>query len=418
MARRSARADADLRRGRRRALLHVAGLAHGSADRARARRCRFTSATSSIRSGSTCACSTATCRSYVSGLFNLVVGAGARVQPHVRDRRGPERRSPRAPSRRRLTPKRIVHVIAAVAFLTAPPIALNVQLGLLPLFWAFTAPLLVADALDVVSGRRPVRPIRLAVLLGARVPLQRLLRGVRWARVRADRRRRRGTPTATGAPSVPSPRRCSSRSSCCCRSSFPASSSTATSRRTASTPSCCPTATSSPPTRCRSSRSRRVRRSCSRGRRSSRRASFGSPTCVTRSRRRSFPASCSSPASWCSSCKRSRRRLPLLSSAAVLFVFGLGPSLKVAGNFVWKHGGRPVSWLPVPAAPRDPGLGRAAGAGAGRVRARRGARRGDRPRAARAAHPLPRRVRGRRGRRGRVAGDEPARARCPRRRST
>ena len=30
------------------------------------------------------------------------------------------------------------------------------QLGLLPLFWAFTAPLLVADALDVVGGRASV----------------------------------------------------------------------------------------------------------------------------------------------------------------------------------------------------------------------------------------------------------------------
>jgi hypothetical protein len=66
---------------------------------------------------------------------------------------------------RRVSPHRIVRVVCAVAFLTAPPIALGVQLGLLPLFWAFTLPLLVADALDVGTGARGVRPLRLAVLL-------------------------------------------------------------------------------------------------------------------------------------------------------------------------------------------------------------------------------------------------------------
>ena len=54
---------------------------------------------------------------------------------------------------RRLSPHRLVHVIAAVAFLTAPPIALNAQVGLLPLFWAFTLPLLLGDAIDVVTGQ-------------------------------------------------------------------------------------------------------------------------------------------------------------------------------------------------------------------------------------------------------------------------
>jgi hypothetical protein len=54
---------------------------------------------------------------------------------------------------------------------------------------------------------------------------------------------------------------------------------------------------------------------------------------------------------------RDRRRLPLLASAGVLFVFGLGPSLKVAGNFVWKHGATPVSWLPYRLLLAVPGLG-------------------------------------------------------------
>ena len=55
--------------------------------------------------------------------------------------------------------------------------------------------------------------------------------------------------------------------------------------------------------------------------------------------------------------KRDRRRLPLWVTAAVLFVFGLGPSLKFAGNFVWKHGAAPVSWLPYRLLLAVPGLG-------------------------------------------------------------
>ena len=54
---------------------------------------------------------------------------------------------------------------------------------------------------------------------------------------------------------------------------------------------------------------------------------------------------------------RERRRLPLWVAAAVLFTFGLGPSLKVAGNFVWKHDGTPVSWLPYRLLLAIPGLG-------------------------------------------------------------
>jgi hypothetical protein len=44
-------------------------------------------------------------------------------------------------------------------------------------------------------------------------------------------------------------------------------------------------------------------------------------------------------------------------SAGVLLVFGLGPSLKVAGNFVWKDGTTPVSWLPYRLLLAVPGLG-------------------------------------------------------------
>jgi hypothetical protein len=101
---------------------------------------------------------------YVSGLFNLLTGpvlaynltfvTGAVLNVLAARSLG-----------RRVSPRRIVRVLAAVAFLTAPPIALGVQLGLLPLFWAFTLPLLVADALDVVTGARGVRRLRLVSLL-------------------------------------------------------------------------------------------------------------------------------------------------------------------------------------------------------------------------------------------------------------
>ncbi|HET9729521.1 MAG TPA: hypothetical protein VFR41_08890 [Acidimicrobiia bacterium] len=67
---------------------------------------------------------------------------------------------------RRLTTNRLVYTIGAIAFITAPPIALNVQQGLMSLFWVFPIPLLVAEALDVARGRT-VQPIRLAPLLFA-----------------------------------------------------------------------------------------------------------------------------------------------------------------------------------------------------------------------------------------------------------
>ena len=66
---------------------------------------------------------------------------------------------------RRLSRHRVVHVVTAVAFLTAAPIALNPQVGLLPLFWAFTVPILIGDALDVVAERQRVKPVRLTLLL-------------------------------------------------------------------------------------------------------------------------------------------------------------------------------------------------------------------------------------------------------------
>jgi hypothetical protein len=292
---------------------------------------------------------------YVSGLFNLVVGPVLAF--NLTFVTGAVLNIGAARSlARRLTPERIVHVIAAVAFLTAPPIALNVQLGLLPLFWAFTAPLLVGDALDVVSGRRPVRPVRLAALLalaylcsvyfvvfgglayGLIVGVD-VVRRRNWRvfgqvaaavlvavvvllpfivpRIQFDRNESaHGVDTELLSDS----------------NFFSADAVSVIAQPTRST------------------------------------FLFPRPTFVEKSIVRLpevhyaieatiFPGLLLLAGAVVFARTRSRRRLPLLVSAAVLFVFGLGPSLKVAGNFVWKHGGQPVSWLPYRVLLAIPGLG-------------------------------------------------------------
>jgi hypothetical protein len=102
--------------------------------------------------------------SYVSGLYNLVVGPVLAFNLAIVTGAILNVLSARALARR-LSSRRLVHCVAAVAFLTALPIALSVQVGLLPLFWAFTVPLLIGDAIDVAVGARGVRPVRLALLL-------------------------------------------------------------------------------------------------------------------------------------------------------------------------------------------------------------------------------------------------------------
>jgi hypothetical protein len=293
--------------------------------------------------------------SYVGGLFNLVTGpvlafnltfvAGAILNVLAA----------RALARR-LTPIRLVHVIAAVAFVTAPPVALNVQLGLPPLFWAFTAPLLVADALDVASGTRAVRPVRLAVLLtvaylcsvyfvvfgglayGLIVGIA-ALRGRSWhvvgstavalaitvvvllpfivPRIQFDRSEAaRGADTELLADS----------------NLFSADAVSIVAQPTRST------------------------------------FLLPRPTFVERSIVRLpdvryaieatiFPGLLLLAGFVLFLFGRDRRRLPLAASAGALFVLGLGPSLKVAGDFVWEHGGSPVSWLPYRLLLAIPGLG-------------------------------------------------------------
>ena len=53
----------------------------------------------------------------------------------------------------------------------------------------------------------------------------------------------------------------------------------------------------------------------------------------------------------------SRLRLPLAVTAALVWVFTLGPSLKVGGRFVWANAHGPVSWLPFRLVLSVPGLG-------------------------------------------------------------
>ena len=250
----------------------------------------------------------------------------------------------------------MVWTIAAIAFLTAPPVALNVQLGLLPLFWAFTAPLLIGDALDVVTGARPVRPVRLAALLALAylcsvyfLVFGALAYGVivAVAAVRARSWRVIGSAAAAVGlaaivllpfivPRIQFDHRESAHGVdtelLADSNFFSADAVSVIAQPTRST------------------------------------FLLPRPTFVENSIVRLpdvryaieatiFPGFIALAGFIVFLLRRDRRRLPLVLSAAVLFVFGLGPSLKVAGNFVWKHGDTPVSWLPYRLLLFVPGLG-------------------------------------------------------------
>ena len=101
---------------------------------------------------------------YVTGLWNLVVGPVLAFNLTIVIGAGLNVLGARSLARR-LSARRLVWVVSAIAFLTAAPIALSIQLGWLALFWAFTAPLLVAEAIDVARGTTGVRPLRLTALL-------------------------------------------------------------------------------------------------------------------------------------------------------------------------------------------------------------------------------------------------------------
>ena len=293
--------------------------------------------------------------SYVSGVFNLVAGPVlafnlAFVTGAILNVLAARTLA------RRLSPLRVVHVIAAVAFVTAPPIALNVQLGLLPLFWAFTAPLLVADALDVARGVRAVRPIRLAALLvlaylcsvyflvfgGMAYGLIVVITALRqrdWRIVKV---------TAAAAvvaaivllpfivPRIQFDRRESAHGVdtelVSDANLFSADAVSVIAQPTRST------------------------------------FLLPRPTFVEQSIVRLpdvryaiestiFPGLLLLAGFVVFVVRPDRRRLPIVVTAAVLFLFGLGPSLKLAGHFVWKHGSTPVSWLPYRLLLAVPGLG-------------------------------------------------------------
>lgn len=293
--------------------------------------------------------------SYVSGLFNLVVGPTLACNLTFVVGAVLNIAAARALARR-LTPLRAVQTIAAVAFLTAPPIALNVQLGLLPLFWAFTAPLLVADALDVATGMRNVRPIRLAILLALAYLCSvyfLVFGGLAYAvivAITAVRQRdwRIVKITAAGGliaaiallpfivPRIQFDHNESTRGVdtelLSDSNLFSADAVSIVAQPTRST------------------------------------FLLPRPTFVEKSIVRLpdvryaieatiFPGLLLLLGFVLYLSKPERRRLPLWVAAAVLFVFGLGPSLKVAGNFVWKHDGTPVSWLPYRLLLAVPGLG-------------------------------------------------------------
>jgi len=293
--------------------------------------------------------------SYVSGLFNLVFGPFLSynltfITGAVLNLLGARSLA------RRLSPHRLVHVIAAVAFLSAPPIALNAQVGLLPLFWAFTLPLLLGDAIDVASGRRSVRPVRLVILLvGAylcsvyfvvfgglayglivgiaavrkrswRVPITAAIAtGVALlvltpfvaSRVRFDREERnRGAQTQLVGDS----------------NLFSADALSIVAQPTRST------------------------------------VLLPRPTVIDRSLLRLvdptntlewtiFPGLLLLAGGVVFLGRRDARRLPLAVVGAVMWVLALGPSLRFGGDFVWEHARKPVSWLPYRLVLAVPALG-------------------------------------------------------------
>jgi len=293
--------------------------------------------------------------SYVSGLYNLVAAptlaynltfvTGAVLNVVCARALG-----------RRLSSSRLVQAVTALAFLSAPPLVLCVQSGLLPLFWAFTVPLLVGDALAVVSGDRGVRIVRLALLLVVaylcsvyflifgglaygvivgiaalrsrcwRIPVAAFAAAAITAvallpfivpRFNFDRNEKeRGTSTTLLADSE----------------LFSADALSIVAQPT--------------------------------------RATFllPRPDIVDRSIVRLpdvthsleatiFPGLLLLVGFGSFLAARDRRRLPLASAAFVTWVLALGPSLKFGGNFVWEHAGTPVAWLPYRVLLAVPGFG-------------------------------------------------------------
>jgi hypothetical protein len=293
--------------------------------------------------------------SYVSGLYNVVAGPYLAYNLAFVTGAVLNVVSARALARR-LSPRRLVHTIAAVAFLTAPPIGLSVQVGVLPLFWAFTVPLLLADGLDVVTGARAVRPVRLAVLLAVAYLCSvyfLVFGGVAYGvlvGIAAVRRRSWRIPLTTVAATavtlvlllpfvVPRIRfdraeqlRGSATELLADSELYSADALSTVAQPTRSTflvP-----------------RPEIVARSL--GRLPDRTHALEETIFPGLLLLAGFTAFCF---------LRDRRRLPLILAAGIMWVFALGPSLKFGNHFVWEHAGKPVSWLPYRLLLALPGLG-------------------------------------------------------------
>jgi len=293
--------------------------------------------------------------SYVSGLFNLLVGPYLAYNATFVTGAALNIVGARSLARR-LSRHRVVHVVTAVAFLSAAPIALNPQVGLLPLFWAFTVPVLIGDALDVVAQRQPVKPVRLTLLLivAYLCSVYFLVFGglayVLIVGVAALRQRSRRIPITVAAASAVA---------LIVLSPFIAARvryDRAETKRGAQTELLADSELFSADTLSMLAQPTRST------------VLFPRPTVINDSVARLvdpthalestiYPGVVLLAGFVLFVRVRDRRRIPILVAAAVMWVLTLGPSLKFGGHFVWEHGGHPVSWLPYRLLLAVPGLG-------------------------------------------------------------
>ena len=282
--------------------------------------------------------------SYVNGLFNLVCGPYLAINLTFLTGAILNLFAARSLAKR-VNGSRLVHTVTAIAFVTAAPIALNVQLGLLPLYWAFTVPLLVGDAIDVVTGRSGVRPLRLALLLtvaylcsvyflvfgGIAYGTIVLVAAVRARNVRIPLRVAGGVALAAVflSPIIVARVQFDHREAQHGGSTLLLSDSEVFSSDLLSIVA--------QPTRSTllAPRPSAVADAIQR---------LPDPTYALEET--IYPGLILLAGFVVFVWQRDRRRLPLVIATAVLFVLALGPSLKIGGRFVWEHSGKPVSFLP------------------------------------------------------------------------
>ncbi|HEX5095659.1 MAG TPA: hypothetical protein VFX21_06600 [Acidimicrobiia bacterium] len=256
---------------------------------------------------------------------------------------------------RRLTGNRAVVMIGAVAFATAPALALNAQVGVPPLLWAWTLPLFVGEALDVVTRRSPVRPVRLALLFVAAYlcSIYFLVFGavvyaaIVFVGAVRDHEWRPIAMTALSAAAAfvlltpfVVPRLTFDREDTRHDDDALLAESNLYSADALSLVA--------QPTRSTVLLPRPTVVDDSIGR-------LPDPTHALESTL--FPGFLVLGGFVTFMFVRDRRRLPLAVAAAAVFVLALGPSLKVGGRFLWRDDDQPVSWLPFRLLSQIPGLG-------------------------------------------------------------